>query len=50
MAASCIIWIIVVAILVTGLAWLIPPTRAYCLMIGAVCAVLGALGCIAGVV
>jgi len=47
LTASCVVWAIVVGLIVGFIAWLIPPTKAYALAIGAVVALLVVLSCIA---
>lgn len=43
---SCLVPAIIVGLLATGLAWLIPPTRAHCLVIGGIVAALILLACV----
>lgn len=46
LTASCVIWAIVLGLLVGGLAWLIPPSRPYCVAVGGVVAILVILSCL----
>lgn len=43
---ECLIWAIVLGLIVGGIAWFVPPTRAYAVAIGGVVALLTLLVCI----